>query len=124
MPRPLSKRLILPGDVERAGGRLQIFVPRGLESDPTMFCRVPIGDGETCGKPFYPGEERAFQKHCGECAREHLDEIHAASPRALNNGLFDEENWDPEVAAHMREVGQRMLAEGRLTTKPSERAGS
>jgi hypothetical protein len=33
------------------------------------------------------------------------------------------EEWDPEVAAHLRKVGERMVAEGRLEVKPSERAG-
>jgi hypothetical protein len=31
--------------------------------------------------------------------------------------------WDPEVEAHMREVGERMKREGRLTVKKNERAG-
>jgi len=38
-------------------------------------------------------------------------------------GPFDPESWDPEVEAHMREVGRTMLREGRLEVLPHERAG-
>lgn len=117
MGRPVHKRLILPGE---AASGLTIHLPR--DEEPVAVCRVPVGGGEVCGKPFFPGEERAFQKHVGECAREHADEIRAESPRQ-KMPVFDEETWDPEVAAHMREVGRRMLREGRLETKPNERAG-
>lgn len=114
--------LILPGDVQRPGG-LTIYVPSGYEKQPTMVCRVIVdANGELCGKPFYPGEERSFERHVGDCARRHMDLIRAQSPRT-RLPAFDEEAWDPEVSEHMRRVGRRMLEEGRLEVKPSERAG-
>lgn len=118
-------KLILPGDV-RANSGMTILVPRGYETgamgDPTMVCRVPIGDGETCGQPFWPGEERKFQSHVTACAKEHETEIRNESPRN-KLPIFDEANWDPEVAAHMREVGRRMIREGRFVVHKHEKAG-
>jgi hypothetical protein len=58
------------------------------------------------------------------CARRHLDEIRASSPRERNRGgPFDPDQWDPEIDAHMKRVGERMLKEGRLEMDRSERAG-
>lgn len=85
-----------------------------------MVCRVPVNADETCGKAFFPGEERAFNRHVAECAQANAEAIHAASPRTRLEVL---EPWDPEIAAHMKKVGERMLEEGRLEVKPSERAG-
>ena len=89
-----------------------------------MVCRVPVGPDEDdiCGELFYPGEERKWAKHCGECAAQHRDVIEQQSPRN-RLPIFDENAWDPEVAEHMRKVGERMKAEGRLEVLPSERAG-
>lgn len=119
----MSRRLILPGDAARSGG-LSIMVPRGYEQEdapePSMVCRVPVNAEDLCLQPFYPGEERAFQAHVGRCAREHRDAIEERRKRLA---LFREEAWDPEVAEHMRKVGERMKREGRLEVKPSERAG-
>ena len=118
-------RLILPGDSPRPGG-LTILVPRGYEQpdgpEPTMVCRVPTGDGEVCGKAFYPGEERKWQRHVGECAARHRDKIETQSPRT-RLPIFSDEAWDPEISAHMRKVGDRMIREGRLEVRPNERAG-
>lgn len=118
-------KLILPGD-ERAARGLTILVPKGHETgamgEPTMVCRVPVGPGETCGSAFWPGEERAFEQHVARCAKEHEAEIHNNSPRQ-KIPIFDEANWDPEVADHLRKVGSRMIREGRLTMHKSERAG-
>lgn len=124
MSRPVHKKLILPGDVQRSGSGLTIMVPRGYEDDdgpaPTMICRVPVNAEDLCLAMFYPGEERAFQKHCGECAHRHRDAIEERKNRLE---IFREDAWDPEVAEHMRKVGQRMIREGRLVVKPHERAG-
>lgn len=78
-------------------------------------CLVP-----GCGAVFHSGEEVAWQRHVGPCARANLDKIHAEMEQ---QAVFREENWDPEVAEHMRGVGRRMLKEGRLEVKPHERAG-
>lgn len=90
---------------------LQIIADTG---EPVVYhCTV-------CGWGFTGNEQREWQRHVGECARKNMDEIRAKSKQMA---VFDEENWDPEVAAHMRKVGQRMLKEGRLEVKPEERAG-
>lgn len=116
--------LILPGDPLPRRGGLTIIVPRGYESEnapePTMVCRVPINEEDLCLKGFYPGEERAFQRHVGICARQHRDAIEERRKRLA---IFHEDAWDPEIAAHMRKVGERMKREGRLVVKPNERAG-
>lgn len=73
---------------------------------------------------FYAGEEQAWQRHVGQCARAHLDELRALAPSHADKGTpFDPENWDPEVDKHMLQVGKRMLEEGRFEVKPHERAG-
>jgi hypothetical protein len=56
-------------------------------------------------------------------ARKHAELANEARTERLEERMpvFDE--WDPEVAAHMRKVGERMLEERRLEVKPSERAG-
>lgn len=119
-------KLWTPGQgVGRPPGGPAILVPsRYADKDveATMICRVPVGGGEICGKPFFPGEERAWQKHVGECAARHRDEIDEQSPRT-RLPAFDPERDDPEIAAHMKKVGKRMLEEGRWVVKPSERAG-
>jgi hypothetical protein len=80
----------------------------------------PTGRCYTCGVPFYSREEG--ERHMGPCARSRLEEIQAER-KSKRLPFMDEESWDPEVAAHMRKVGERMLAEGRMEVKPSERAG-
>lgn len=80
----------------------------------------PTGRCYTCGVPFFSREEG--ERHMGPCARSRMDELKAlrVSERLP---FMDEEAWDPEVAAHLRKVGDRMLKEGRWEVKPSERAG-
>lgn len=119
-----TRKVILPGEERRrpSASGLTIYVPRGYESSeaaPALIghCLVP-----GCGAKFYRGEVLEWQRHVGWCAKKHDDEIRQASLEA-RMPVFDPENWDPEVERHMRRVGQRMLAEGRWTVKPSERAG-
>jgi len=73
-----------------------------------------------CGEEF--PSQRAQEQHVGPCAREKMGEIHAAL-EVRRRSIFDSRNWDPEIAAHMRKVGERMKAEGRGEVLPSERAG-
>jgi hypothetical protein len=102
----------------------RLFVPGVTRDDeePSYVCTVPVADGEICGRCWYDGEERAYQAHVGRCAREHMDQINRER-LAARAPAFDEETWDPEIAEHMRKVGERMLKEGRLTVNPNERAG-
>ena len=91
-----------------------LLVPRTLEDRPlTGRCTVP-----GCGAVFYAGEEEAWQRHVGKCARANMDKIKAATkvPEFM-------EDYDPEISKHMRGVGKRMVEEGRLEIKASERAG-
>lgn len=94
-----------------------LYVPSGYEQRVAFTCNV-------CGAGFPQEQALAWERHVGACARGHMDEIMASSPREqARGGPFDPENWDPEVEAHMREVGRTMLREGRLEVKPRERAG-
>jgi hypothetical protein len=107
-------RLWTPGNPD-AEGQSEILVPRGYEQAPKYRCRV-------CGAAFWDGQESKYESHVGACARAELEALKADSPKA-RMPWSDEENWDPEAAEHLRKVGERMLAEGRLETKPSERIG-
>lgn len=135
MARPVHSGIILPGHVERAGGRLTIHVPRGYEREEDYraeledaggyhVCRVVVNaeTEEICGATWPADQERAYLAHLRTCVSNHRDVIHAASPRT-KMPFMDPNAWDPEVEAHMREVGRRMVKERRLEVKPSERAG-
>lgn len=87
----------------------------GIKREPVFFCTC-------CGTGFYDNELAAFQRHVGPCAKSNLAELKAQSLKA-RMPVFDPENWDPEVRAHMDKVGETMKRERRLTVKPSERAG-
>jgi hypothetical protein len=95
--------------------RRVIYVPSDYADRQVIVgrCLVP-----GCGAIFHAGEEAAWQRHVGKCARANMDKIKAATklPAAM-------EDWDPEITAHMRGVGERMIEEGRLEIKPNERAG-
>ena len=84
------------------------------------------GRGETHWTCHMCGEElpnqRAHEAHVGPCARSKMGEIHAAL-EVRRRSIFDSRSWDPEIAEHMRKVGERMKAEGRMEVKPNERAG-
>jgi hypothetical protein len=126
-----EKKLILPGDVERARGGLTIHVPSGYadeqeaaEAPGALVCRVIVDHDKRlmCGKVFGPDQQQAFERHTGNCARAHLDEIRKAG-LAHRVPIMDANEWDPEIEAHMQKVGERMKREGRLTVHPGERAG-
>jgi hypothetical protein len=109
--------LILPGDRPQRGG-LTILVPRGYESGDAP---TPVGECLLCEVQFFTEEDA--QRHFRRNARKHASLAEEAKQEALEERMpvFSEESWDPEYSAHMREVGRRMLREGRLTTKPHER---
>lgn len=111
-------RLILPGDSPRPTAPT-LFVPRGYEDAPQRI----VGVCHICGERFEEaGSEQEWQRHVGACARAHMAEIHAESERRRAS-VFSEESWDPEVAEHLRKVGERMVKEGRMEMRPNERAG-
>jgi hypothetical protein len=107
---------VLLGDAKAHPGRgLQILVPRGYEDAEVIGkCLVP-----GCGARFYAGQESQWQAHVGPCARRNMDRIEAVRPPSLP--IF--EDFDPEVSAHLRNVGRRMLREGRLEVRKNEGAG-
>ena len=111
--------LVLPGGVA-PGGRQTLMVPHGYDDGPLVGkCTVP-----GCGQVFYAGQEDEWQKHVGWCARKNRDVIEEMiAARKKQMAVFQPETWDPEIREHMDKVGKRMIAEGRLTVKPNERAG-
>jgi hypothetical protein len=81
-----DRKLILPGDTARTGG-LTIHVPSGYEDERdaaqqpgALVCHVIVDHDKRlmCGKIFGPEERGKFEKHTGDCARKHLDEIRKA----------------------------------------------
>lgn len=130
---PAMRRLILPNDPVGRGG-MTLYVPRGYETEQDRMddeaaggyhlCRVLIDAAEEriCGTVFELGKVREYQRHLRRCAAEHIDEIRKGSPHT-RMPFLSPNAWDPEVEEHMRAVGRRMAAEGRLEVKKSERAG-
>jgi hypothetical protein len=99
-----------------------LIIPGARNDVPEFRCTVPVNaEGDTCGQLFYESEAAAYQRHTARCAQQHMDVIRALSSQRTQDGLF--EPWDPEIAAHMAKVGERMKREGRLVVHPSERAG-
>jgi hypothetical protein len=119
----MAQGVILRGRNEqrRPKRSLTILVPRGHESEGVVI----VGVCHVCGSKFGEGQEQVWQKHVGECARAHMDEIQASTPsERAKGGPWDPNNWDPEVEEYLqRVVGPRMLREGRFEMKPSEYAG-
>ena len=108
------RTLILPGHVPPSGG-LTILVPAGYERPPAFRC-------ELCGKQFNKNEGAVWERHVGECARVHHDEIQALVAKR-QSGPSHESNWDPEIAEHMLDLGKKMRREGRFEVRPNERMG-
>jgi hypothetical protein len=117
----LAGPLNLPGAVllgsESRPNAATLYVPPEYVDQPAAYrCHI-------CGSEFPETQARVWQKHVGDCARAHMSEIQASTPRArAKGGPFDPETWDPELDEHMREVGRRMLREGRMEVLPHERA--
>lgn len=98
---------------------LQIILPSSVEK-PKWRCTVPTGPGKVCGHPAW--SEREALSHAETCANQHENEIHAESPRSKLPFFYDSERYgDPEYEQHMAKVGKRMVAEGRMETRPNER---
>jgi hypothetical protein len=92
-----------------------LWIPHQRLEPPNGYCSI-------CDCDLW-GTVEDLQKHMATCARASIDEIRAQAPSVRHKGgPFDPENWDPEVEQHLREVGERMLKEGRLEMHDSERA--
>lgn len=65
---------------------------------PKYVCRVPAEDGLLCGKPFWEGEERAFEKHVVACAQENAGAIerYRAKRAPISGEKSDLEQWVDE----------------------------
>lgn len=109
----MPKKLILPGP-QSPKGRLTILVPRGYEDRPTGGCAL-------CGVPFF--RDRDVKQHLASPGHAEMVERAREARGRRDQRLAIMRHPDPEVAEHMAGVGRRMLREGRLTVKPSERAG-
>lgn len=100
----------------------RLFVPNGHEDE------APIGHCWVCqmakgvATKFYAGEEEAWQRHVGLCARANMDVIRANSPFERNRDNVFGQSQDPEAEEHLLKIGRRMVAEGRYELKRSERA--
>lgn len=93
-------------------------------SDDTPRIWVPASAGRTPAKVFdcrVCGGQHD-EAGVGRCARNHMDELRSMRLKE-RMPVLDDDQWDSEIAAHMKKVGERMLKEGRLTVKPNERAG-
>jgi hypothetical protein len=111
-----SRRVILPGEKPRKSN-LQILVPRDYATDPPPI----VGQCSLCELVFY-GQDEA-RRHFERNARKHAEMANEMRQERLEERMPVFEEWDPEVAAHLRKVGERMVAEGRLEVRPDERAG-
>jgi hypothetical protein len=93
-----------------------LIVPRNVD---------PVGECVLCEEVFYTQRDAA--RHFERNAERHLELAREAAGqldlRPIEERIPILAPWDPEVAAHMRKVGERMVREGRLTVKKSERAG-
>lgn len=125
MSQGLHHGLILPGESALEQPVRQLYVPAGQGLESTVLPGKRVGLCTVCGARFYSGEEAAWERHVGACAREHIDEIHEAGQKARQVGtIFDPDQWDPEAEAALKKTGELMLKEGRMTLKPHERIGT
>jgi hypothetical protein len=108
----MGRRLILPGEKSRRSN-LQILVPRDHST--------VVGRCDLCELVFY--DEAEARRHFERNARKHAEMANEMRQERLEERMPVFEEWDPEVAAHLRKVGERMKREGRLEVRPDERAG-
>lgn len=111
----MARKLIIPGQPSPQD-RLTIYVPRGAERRKTGECYL-------CGAEFAPGDD--VVAHMRSCVNGAGEDVRAERYDKVSRLeiFLDPNAWDPEVDEHLRRVGRRMLAEGRMELKPSERAG-
>lgn len=97
---------------------MTLWVPSSAQQELRFVCRVPTGRDETCGERF--ASPTSLERHVRSCVLRHEMQTHTESPRQ-RMPMFNPDNWNPDKRAHAREVGRRMLAEGRWTVLPSEK---
>lgn len=107
-------RLVLPGG-RSARRPVTVVVPHDWDRRATGFCGV-------CEVPFYSDRDMRAHLRSGS-HRDAIDEVmRARRQRAEKLAIFNTDP-DPEVAEHMKRVGEAMLREGRMVVKKNERAG-
>jgi hypothetical protein len=91
--------------------KLYIATRSGIhEHAPIGVCRVPTKEGRVCGKPFFPGEERAQANHAAACARENAEYVQAYLDRLRPDVM---KPWDTELDAWVGQHRQALI-EGRM----------
>lgn len=99
---------------------LTIMVPHDFMGRPAIgYCGL-------CDVPYYT--ERGVRAHLRSAGHDAQVAIELAEREAKKKRLaifYDPEapGSDPEIEAHLKKVGQRMLREGRWEVKKNERAG-
>lgn len=106
--------LILPGHTPPSGG-LTILVPQGYETreEPGLQCHC-------CDVVFDRHRLEEWQRHVVACGKRTFDDRVVEREESFYEPFRPQ---DPEVAAHMRQVGKRMRKESRWVVKESEKAG-
>ena len=90
--------------------KLYIATRAGIhEHAPIGVCRVPTKDG-ICGKPFFPGEERAQATHAANCARENAEYVQAYLDQKRPDVM---KAWDPELESWVKQHSSAILS-GRM----------
>jgi ABC-type histidine transport system ATPase subunit len=88
--------------------------------------RPAIGYCGICETPFYTEKGmRAHLRSGGHAAQVEIERAAQQEKRERLAIFYDPESTgsDPEIAEHLKKVGQRMLKEGRWEVKRNERAG-
>jgi hypothetical protein len=87
-----------------------------------ILIREPTGQCDVCEVPFY--SHRDTVAHLQTPEHREAAEARIAERQAEKKRLaFLHDDPDPEVTAHLKEVGKRMRKEGRWVVKKNERAG-
>lgn len=114
MSSPARGRHVESGEARGRGG---LILP-GQYAQP----EPRVGVCSTCDQVFYRGEEEAWQKHVYRCAMQRLPEVlEARAEQKRRMEIFQPGSWNPDVDAYLAKIGERMLREGRLVMRKSER---
>lgn len=107
-------RIVLPGD-RPARRPVSVIVPHDGDRPATGFCGV-------CEVPWYSDRDMRAHLRSGAHADAVALSVQAEHARKERLAIFHTSS-DPELESHMARVGGRMLKEGRLVVRKSERAG-
>ena len=103
-------RLIIPGRRDS----LTILIPDSAKhEEPGFVCML-------CDSKFAKERFGDYERHVARCAKLTHDQTLQEREDSMIEAFRPH---DPEVAAHMRQVGKRMLKEGRWTVNENEKAG-